>query len=130
MSRRRAGDGGAAVVDFVFVSVLVLALFLLVLQVGFVLHARNVLFSAAAEGARYAANADRSPADGVDRTRAVVAEALSDRMAARLSYTADLTTVAGAAVVQITVRGPLPVVFLPAGPLSITVRGHALQEGR
>jgi len=46
---RRTGAAGAAVVDFVFVTVLVVALFLLVLQVGLVLHVRNVLVSSAAE---------------------------------------------------------------------------------
>jgi len=32
--------------------------------------------------------------------------------------------------IEVTVAGPLPLVFLPAGPLSLTVRGHALEEGR
>lgn len=127
MSRRR--DDGAAVVDFVLVSVLVLALFLLVLQVALVLHVRNVLVSAAAEGARYGATADRTPADGAERTHLAVSQALSGRAADRLTYTATTTSIDGAAVVEVTVRGPLPVVFLPAGPLTITVHGHALEEG-
>lgn len=54
-------DEGSAVVDVVLVSVLVVVLFLVVAQVGLALHVRNVLV-AAAEGARYAANADRRPA--------------------------------------------------------------------
>lgn len=126
---RRRHDDGAAVVDFVLVSVLVLALFLLVLQVGLVLHVRNVLISSAAEGARYAAAADRTPAEGADRARVAVTEALSSKVADRLTYTATTTSVDGAVVVEITVRGPLPVVFLAAGPLDITVHGHAFEEG-
>lgn len=126
---RRRPEKGAAVVDFVLVSVLVLALFLLVLQVGLVLHVRNVLVSSAAEGARYAADADRTPADGAAKARRDVTEALSRTVADRLTYTATTTSVDGAAVVQVTVRGPLPVVFLGAGPLTITVHGHALEEG-
>ncbi len=35
----------------------------------------------------------------------------------------------GLAVVGIRVTGPLPFVFAPVGPLSITVEGHALDEG-
>ncbi len=123
-------DAGAAVVDFILVSVLVVVLFLLVLQVGFILHVRNVLVASAAEGARYGANADRTPEEGVVRTRSVVADAFSRTIADRLTYTASQVTVAGAPVVEITVSGPLPVVFLPAGPVSITVHGHALEESR
>ncbi len=127
---RRTGAAGAAVVDFVLVTVLVVALFLLVLQVGLVLHVRNVLVSSAAEGARYAANADRTPGDGVARAKQAVAQALSPSLADRMTYTPSETTLKGAQVVEITVTGPLPVVFLPAGPLHLTVHGHALEEGR
>jgi len=127
---RRTGAAGAAVVDFVFVTVLVVALFLLGLQVGLVLHVRNVLVSSAAEGARYAANADRTPGDGVARAKQAVAQALSPSLADRMTYTPSVTTLNGAQVVEITVTGPLPVVFLPAGPLHLTVHGHALEEGR
>jgi len=127
---RRTGAAGAAVVDFVFVTVLVVALFLLVLQVGLVLHVRNVLVSSAAEGARYAANADRTPGDGVARAKQAAAQALSPSLADRMTYTPSVTTLNGAQVVEITVTGPLPVVFLPAGPLHLTVHGHALEEGR
>ncbi len=126
----RCRDAGAAVVDFVLVTVLVVVLFLLVLQVGLILHVRNVLVASAAEGARYGANADRTPEDGVVRTRSVVADALSRAVADRLTYTASEVTVDGAPVVEITVSGPLPVAFLPAGPVSITVHGHALEESR
>ena len=124
------GDAGSAVVDFTLVSVLVVALFLLVLQVGFVLHTRNVLISSAQEGARYAANADRTAAEGVARTRQAIADALSPAAAARMTVVpVSGGSAAGAPVVGIEVRGPLPLVFLPAGPLTITVRGHALDEG-
>ena len=41
----------------------------------------NVLVGSASEGARYGANADRVPADGADRARELVAEALSARFA-------------------------------------------------
>jgi Flp pilus assembly protein TadG len=47
----RPKDEGAAVVDFVLVTVLLLMLFLLVLQVGILFHVRNVLIESAAEGA-------------------------------------------------------------------------------
>ena len=129
MSRPR-DDRGSSVVDFTLVSVLVIALFLLVMQVGVVLHSRNVLTAAAAEGARYAANADRDPQDGVDRVRELLRESFSDDRVDRMRITAVETTTDGVPTVEITVRSPLPTVFLPAGPLRVTVRGHALEEGR
>lgn len=126
----RPRERGSSTVEFVLVSVLVLALFLLVLHVALVLHTRNVLVASAQEGARFGANADRGPADAEDRTRAVVADALSPRAAARLQYDAEQVVVDGLTAVRVTVTGPLPVVFLPAGPLTVSVRGHALEERR
>ncbi len=123
-------DRGSSTVEFVLVSVLVLALFLLVLQVAFVVHIRTVLVASAQDGARYGANADRGPADAEERTRAVVADALSPGAARRMEVTAEQVEIGGRASVRVTVSGPLPVVFLPAGPVSISVRGHALEERR
>ena len=123
-------DRGAAVVEFTLVSVLLVFLFLLILQIGLVLHARNVLVSAAQDGARFAANADRSPEDGVARTTSSISEILGADLAARMVITAlPASTTDGLPVVGIRVSGPLPFVFAPAGPLRITVEGHALEEG-
>ena len=128
-TQRAAADRGAAVVEFTLVSVLLVFLFLLILQVGLVLHARNLMVAAAQEGARLAANADRTPADGVARTRDVIAGSLGDDLVARLDVT-PLPATGDPAVVGIRVSGPLPFVFAPAGPLRLTVEGHALEEGR
>ena len=134
MPRRPAADpradAGSAVVDFVLVSALLLVVFLAVAQIGVVLHTRNVLVAAAAEGARHGANADRTPEQGVERTRQVVAEALSAERAAALEVRSSAPlTPEGLTTLEIEVSTPLPVVFLPVGPLRLTVRGHALEEG-
>ncbi len=127
---RRSADRGSSTVEFSLVSVLVLFLFLLVMQVGFVLHTRNVLVAAAQEGARYGANADRGPADAEQRALEVVRDALSPGVAARMDPPrASLVEVDGAAVMEVTLAGPLPLVFLPAGPMRLSVQGHALEEG-
>ena len=126
----RPGERGAAVVEFTLVSVLLVFLFLLVMQVGLVLHARSVLVSAAQDGARFAANADRTPEDGVQRTTASISETLGSELADRMVFTPlPPSATDGLPVVGIQVRGPLPFVFAPVGPLSITVEGHALEEG-
>jgi hypothetical protein len=125
-----ADDHGAAVVEFTLVSVLLVFLFLLVMQVGLVLHARNVLISAAQDGARLAANADRTPEDGVARTTTSISETLGAELAARMVVTAlPASGTAALPVVGIRISGPLPFVFAPVGPLRITVEGHALDEG-
>lgn len=128
MSRR---DDGAAVVDFVLVSVLLIALVLLVMQVGLVLHVRNVLVASAAEGARYAADADRTPQDGADRAQAAVRDALGGRVAGSISCVPqEGEELDGQPVVDVQCSGPMPIVFLPVGAFSLTVHGHAVEESR
>lgn len=121
-------ERGAAPVEFVLVGIVLSGVFLAVLQLGIDLHLRNVLSASAAEGARFGANADRDPIDAADRTRELVTESTSARYAANV--TADVAELAGAPVVEVTVRAQLPLVFgwLPAAP--VTVRGHALLEPR
>ena len=122
-------DDGAAVVDFVLVSVLLISLFLLVFQVGVVLHVRNVLVASAAEGARYGANADRTPEDGAVKAKAVIRDALGSRVAD--SMTCEPVAgeeLDGQEVVDIRCTGPMPIVFLPTGAFSLTIHGHAIEE--
>jgi hypothetical protein len=87
---------------------------------------RNTLVSCASEGARYAANADRSLADGEDRARQCIASAL------RSSYAQDVhATVVddgGLPTVEVTVRAPLPIVAFAGPSRALVVHGHALQE--
>lgn len=120
------GDAGSAVVEFALVSALLAGLFLAVLQVGVALHVRNTLIAAAAEGARYAADADRTPADGVARTRDLVAASLS--VAYAQEVTAGYETVDGLPTVVVQVRAPLPLLGLVGPGGDLVVRGHALSE--
>ncbi|MGZ6804498.1 MAG: hypothetical protein ACXVFU_15745, partial [Nocardioidaceae bacterium] len=85
--------------------------------------------ASAAEGARFGAAADRTPDEGAARAEEAIGQALGGRIARSMRCTAvPGAEVDGAAVVDIRCTGPLPVVFLPAGPLSLTVHGHALEE--
>lgn len=123
----RDEERGSAVAEFVLVAALVLALFLGVVQVALALHVRSLVVDAAAEGARIAARADRDPADGAQRTRDLLTASLS------ASYARDIavrtTTIDGLAVVEVTVRAPLPVVGILGPSGALTARGHALEEG-
>ncbi|MCW2777519.1 MAG: pilus assembly protein TadE [Frankiales bacterium] len=126
-SRAGGTDAGAAVVDFVFVSVLVVTLFAVVFQVGLALHTRNVLVALAAEGARYGADADvDSPQEVRQRTLDGITTAFNATYAAR----ATVTPVLGRDVVAVRISAPMPLAFLPGSPVTLVVEGHALEESR
>jgi Flp pilus assembly protein TadG len=132
MRRRRLirpyDDGGSAVVDFTLVGILLTFLFLALLQLGLALHVRNTLVASAAEGARYGANADRTPSDGAAVTRELIRDSLADSFAD--DVTSGTETVDGVVTVVIRVKARLPVFGLLGPPRAISVRGHALQEGQ
>lgn len=113
-------------VDFVLIGALTTILFAAVLQLALTLHVRSTLVDCAAEGARYGALADRTPAQGAARTRELIGTALAPGFAEQVDATT--TMVDGLDVVQVKVTAPLPLIGLlgPAGTL--TVDGHALQE--
>ena len=125
--RRNRGERGAAVVEFTLVSVLLVGLFLAVLQVGLFLHVRNTLVACAAEGARYAANADRDLSDGEVRTAALIAESLSERYGR--AVTSRYVYSGGVPLVEIQVTTTLPLFGLLGVERGLTVTGHAVEEG-
>ena len=126
MLRADRHERGSAVVDFVLVLVVLIPLFLGILQVGLVMMVRNTLASAAAEGARYAATVDRGPPDGVTRTREQIDGAISGRFARDVS--AETVLVDGAPTVRVTVHATVPALGLGGPGVSLTVRGHAVEE--
>jgi Flp pilus assembly protein TadG len=125
---RRRDDSGSAVVDFTLVGILLTFLFLALLQLGLALHVRNTLVASAAEGARWGANADRTPADGAAVTRQLIRDSLADSFAD--DVTSGTETVDGVTTVVIRVQARLPVFGLLGPPRAISVRGHAMQEGK
>jgi hypothetical protein len=95
-------------------------------QLGLAIHVRTTLVACAAEGARYAANADRGPDDGVARTQALIADALSPALAQ--DVTAGLVSVGGLPIVEVRVRAPLPLLGLAGPSRALEVRGRAVEE--
>ncbi len=119
-------DSGAAIVDFVLVGALLTLVFVGIVQLGLVLHVRNTLIDAAAEGARYAAFADRTPDDGAARARDLIRASLSPRFAENVrAGNADFD---GVRTVEVTVSAPLPVIGLLGPSGFLTVRGHGVEE--
>ena len=119
-------DDGSAIVEFVFVSSLLLFLVLGVLQLALVLHVRNTVQDAAAEGARWAALADSSLSAGHDRTRDLIETAVGEQYAqdVRVGYETWL----GHAAIVVTVSAPLPLLGLWGPSQALEVSGHAARE--
>ncbi len=125
-ARRQSRESGAAVVDFVLVLVVLIPLVLGIIQAGLVLLVRNTLASAASEGARHAATADRGPADGIAVTREQIDGAISGRYAQ--DVTARPTTVDGAPGVEVVVRAEVPALGLFGPAIELEVSGSAIEE--
>jgi len=123
---RRGRERGAAVVDFVLVLVVIVPLFLGVLQVALVLHVRNTLTSAASEGARYAATADRPLEEGAARTRQQIEGALASRFAQDVTVTPS--RVGGAPGVEVRVVAVVPPLGLWGPGVRLVATGHAIEE--
>jgi len=119
-------DAGSAVAEFVMVAALLTVLTLGVLQLGAALLVRNTVLDAAAEGARYGALADNSPADGVTRTRDLISTAIGP------DYAGDVRVATGQwrgrPAVTVTVRTTLPVIGLLGIGGGLEVAGHAARE--
>jgi Flp pilus assembly protein TadG len=133
-SRRPTGDDGergAAVVDFVLVSLLIVALLLAVLQVAVYAHVRNVVTASAQEGARFAANADVDSSLGAARTLEVVARATNDGTAAGLTCTSvEEADPSGLTLVVVRCSGAVPSLMSALGDLlPVEVTGRAVKEG-
>jgi Flp pilus assembly protein TadG len=137
-SRRAPAEGpgesvserGSAVVDFVLVGALIVALLLAVLQIAVYVHLRNVVVASAQEGARYAADADVPTDAGAGRTLEVVGQATSSRTAAGLSCS-SVQEVDGSGLALVVVRctGAVPSLFAPLGDLlPLEATGRAVEE--
>ena len=126
MAPRKRRESGAAVVDFVLVLVVLIPMVLGIFQVGLVLLVRNTLASAASEGARLAATADRGPSDGVALTREQIDGAISGRFAE--DVTVRRVLVDGAVYVEISVRAEVPALGLFGPAIELEVTGSAVEE--
>ena len=129
-ARTDDGERGSAVVDFVMVSLLIVALLLAVLQVAVYVHVRNVVTASAQEGARYAANADVDSASGAARTVEVVARATSMQTAEGLSCSsAEEVDASGLTLVVVRCSGSVPSLLAALGKLlPLEVTGRAVKE--
>jgi Flp pilus assembly protein TadG len=118
----RAAEDGAAVVEFVLVSVVALALAMGVAQLGLFLWERNALMGSVSEGARVAATEGRGVADG----RRVATELLRRSAGSRVASAVPIEGTEAGGVVTLRAQGTLPsfVPGVPGLPVRITAQMH------
>jgi Flp pilus assembly protein TadG len=115
------------VVDFVLVLLVLIPLVIGILQLALVLHVRNTLASAAAEGARHAAVAGSSAPAGRAKIDELVDGALSEEFVR--SVTVRPAEVGGAPGYEAVVEADIGLLGLKAlGGVQVRVAGHAIAE--
>ncbi len=124
----RTGDAGAAVVEFVLVGALLIFVAFGVIQVGLVLHARNVLAADAAEGARHAASLS-VPASAGGRFAEELARTSVPGAAPDLSCRSHRTAGrAGLLLAEVTCIADLRLAFVPMGSIHVSVTSRTIKE--
>jgi Flp pilus assembly protein TadG len=124
-------DAGAAVVDFVMLSVLLVLLLLAVLQAALYFYARNVVAASAADGARYAASEGVDAGAGGARARQLIRAGLDAADASAISCLGAprRDAASGLAVETVRCTGRIRLLFSPLRlPLTITVTSSVLKE--
>jgi Flp pilus assembly protein TadG len=124
--RARTSERGAAVVDFVLVLLFLLPLVIGILQLALVLHVRNTLASAAAEGARHAAVAGSSGPAGEAKVQELVSGALSQEFVR--SVVVRPAEVGGVPGFEAVVEADVSVLGLGGPGVHVRVAGHAVAE--
>jgi hypothetical protein len=121
-SADRAEERGAAVVEFVLVSAVAVALAMSLAQLGLFLWERNALMGSLSEGARVAAAEGRSAADG----QRVAAELLRRSAGGRVADAVPIQGEERGGLVVLWAEGTLPsfVPGLPGLPVRMTARMH------
>jgi Flp pilus assembly protein TadG len=129
---RRATDAGAAVVEFVLISVLLVLLLFGVLQVGVYFYARNIVSASAADAARYAASAGMAPSAGAARAKELIARGLGSAQARDVRCTSGSGTdpKSGLPVVTVRCTGRVRALLVAIDlPLRVDLTASALKEG-
>jgi Flp pilus assembly protein TadG len=118
----RAPELGAAVVEFVLVSVVAVVLALSLAQLGLFLWERNALMGSLSEGVRVAATEGRSVADG----RRVATELLRRSAGGRVARAVPIRGEERGGLVVLRAEGTLPsfVPGVPGLPVRMTARMH------
>lgn len=108
------------------VLLLLLPLVLGILQVALVLHVRNTVASALAEGARYAATWEATPQDGLAKAQEQYAAAVSSELVG--TPRVELVEVEGLPAYRMSARVRVPALGLGGPAITFEVSGNAVIE--
>lgn len=132
--RRRCqlgGDRGAAVAEFVMISVLLVFLLFAVLQIAVLLYVRAIVAASAADGARYAASSNVAAAAGATRATTEVSNSLSSTVARSVPCAGSIGAdpASGLQTTVVHCAGTIKSIFLPlASVVRIDVTARSLTE--
>jgi Flp pilus assembly protein TadG len=128
---RSREDDGAAVIEFVLMTILLVTLLFAVLQVAVYFYARNVAAASAADAARYAAAEGIASGAGGPRAEQLIRHGLAvgDASAIRCTGSHGRDAASGLQVTTVRCVGRVRAFFAPlAGALHIDVRASVLTE--
>ncbi|MFC6151571.1 MULTISPECIES: TadE/TadG family type IV pilus assembly protein [Mumia] len=112
--------------EFCLVMVVLVPLVLAIVQLALVLHVRNTITAAAADGAR-AASRDGATLDlGAQRAREQISRALSPRYAR--DVVAERAAAGGQSLVVVRVRTTVPALGLFGATVEVDATGRAVLE--
>ncbi len=107
-------------------SVVLVPLFFAILQLALIWHVKSTLTAAASQGARYGASYQRSPAQGVARTRSIIHDTFGTGLSEHVS--AATTMLGGQPGVEVDVLAHVPVLVFWGPTVEVTVSGHSVKE--
>jgi Flp pilus assembly protein TadG len=127
----RERDGGAAVVEFVMISVLLIFLLFAVLQVAVLFYVRNLVAASAADGAHYAASSNVPISAGAARANSRMASSLTGSVVRdiRCTATTGVDQPSGLPTTVVRCEGRIKSIFLPfAAFVHLDVTARVLTE--
>ncbi|HEX2915007.1 MAG TPA: TadE family protein [Chloroflexia bacterium] len=120
------GCAGQSILEFVVALPLLMFILLLVIQFGIAIYAQSVVTGSAQEGARKAAEADKSVEDGLSAAKTVISAGLGTKVETAVSGSDN------GELVYVEVRATVPA-FLPFLDSSLKFQFHSkatmLKEG-
>jgi Flp pilus assembly protein TadG len=133
MTRRALprSDRGSGVVEFVLLAVLLVLLLFVVIEIAVWFYARNIVASAAADAARYAATTHGERGTGARRAGELIDEGLNASAAGQIPCVDSVALDRDSGLLTTTVhcRGRLQMVLLPFDiPLTIDVHSTSFVE--
>lgn len=115
--------------EFLLISVLLVLLLFGVLQVAALFYVRSVTSSAAADGARYGANADVRPSQGSAKASDLIRRGLGPGMANQLPCTAGMQRDGNVTMTVVHCRGRIRSLLLPIGAfVRVDVTARSLKD--